>query len=299
MDPNFTRNIETTFGKAGRQWLEDLPSLLNQAAQKWDLALGRAFLLSYNYVTSAKRRDGSDVVLKIGVPNPEFKSELAALRCFAGDGCVRLLDSDEENYMFVMERLSPGRMLTSVNDDEKRTNIACDVMQHLWRPIPDGLDLINLRDWFAAFPRLRKRFGGGSGPLPKELLLRAEALIPVLFAQSSPSVLMHGDLHHFNILSSGLGWLAIDPKGVTGPAEYECGPLLINPMPQQAYRPDALAITGRRIAILSERLGFPRERIRDWGFCHAILSACWDLADDNTGGEYSRACAEIILKAEI
>ncbi len=40
---------------------------------------------------------------------------------------------------------------------------------------------------------------------------------------------MHGDFHHFNILSSERGWLVIDPKGVIGPAGYEVGPLLINP----------------------------------------------------------------------
>jgi streptomycin 6-kinase len=112
-------------------------------------------------------------------------------------------------------------------------------------------------------------------------------------------VLLHGDFHHFNILSSERGWLVIDPKGVIGPPEYEVGPLLLNPWDDFRQKPDALRITERRLAILSERLGFPRERLRDWGLCHAVLSAWWDLTEDDTGGEYSIGCAEVIAKVKI
>jgi streptomycin 6-kinase len=123
------------------------------------------------------------------------------------------------------------------------------------------------------------------------------ALLPSLFADSSPPLLIHGDLHHFNILLSQRGWLAIDPKGVIGPPGYECGPLLINPMPQLPYLNDAVSLTRRRIAILSERLGFSREQVRAWGFCHAMLSAFWDITEENSGWEYSQACAELIWQA--
>ena len=110
---------------------------------------------------------------------------------------------------------------------------------------------------------------------------------------------MHGDLHHFNIISSGTGWLSIDPKGVIGPPEYECGPLLINPYPDFAYLPDALRLTSRRIAILSERLGFSRRLIRDWGMCFGVLSAWWNTLPDGSGSEYSMACALVIAEAQI
>lgn len=297
LPPDFVRNIRSAFGKAGEQWLTDLPSLLAEAANKWHLTLGPALPLSYNYVTMAKRSDGLDVVLKIGVMNQEVESELTALRYFAGEACVHLLEADDEKCMFLLEQLKPGEMLASVKDDEKRTHIACDIMTELWRPAPDDASLIRLTDWFTAYSKLRTRFDGTSGPIPKALFERAEELISKLFAQAGPSFLIHGDLNHFNILSSGSRWLAIDPKGVIGPPEFECGPLLINPWPYLAYQHDAIKITRRRMDIFNERLGFPRELTRDWGFCHAILSVCWDLAEDGTGGEYSLACAEIIWRA--
>lgn len=124
----------------------------------------------------------------------------------------------------------------------------------------------------------------------------AESLICDLFSEDRLQVLLHGDFHHFNILLSERGWLVIDPKGVTGPAEYEVGPLLINPWGELPDETEAFRRTQRRIAILAELLGFNQQRLWAWAFCHSVLSAWWDLKDDGTGGEYSRAWAEIFLK---
>jgi streptomycin 6-kinase len=297
--PQFIHNINIAFGEAGKQWLVDLPSLLDEAAEKWNLTLGEPLLLSYNYVTAAKFSDGMDVVLKLGVPNRELKSELSALRLFNGDGACRLLAADDERSMFLLERLKPGKMLVEMEDDEARTDIAVDVMMHLWRNPPAENCFIKLSEWFAALNGLRPRYAGGTGPFPQWLVERVESLLPELFADPNPPVLMHGDFHHFNILSSERGWLAIDPKGVIGPRGYETGPLLMNPIPDWPYRPDAIRQTERRIAILGERLGLARETIRDWGICHSLLSAWWDLTPNDTGGEYSVACAEMIAKAQI
>jgi streptomycin 6-kinase len=299
LPPTFVPNIKVSFGEDGANWLSRLPLLVEEATQRWDLATVQPVSnLSYNYVAFAKRSN-EDVVLKIGVPNLEFISEMTALRIFDGDGAVKLLEADADNYMFLMERVRPGMMLAElVDDDERCTHIACDVMTHLWRHKPQG-SLIQLSEWFDGLKGLRVRFEGGTGPFPEKLVARVESLIPELFAASNPPVLLHGDFHHFNVLSSERGWLVIDPKGVIGPPEYEVGPLLINPWDDFLKLPDAVRITERRIAILSERLGFPRERLRDWGLCHAVLSAWWDLTEDGTGGEYSIGCAEVIAKASV
>ncbi len=298
---SFIRNIRVSFGEAGRRWLAALPELLNNAAHRWDLSLGEPFLLSYNYVCPATRADGTQAVLKIGVPNRELLSEMSALRLFAGQGACRLLESDDENYAFLLERLSPGEMLAAQADDEARTQIACQVMTRLWRPAPPEQSFILLREWFAALDGLRPRYGGGTGPFPAWLVARVEGLLPDLLHDSNPSMLIHGDLHHFNILSaerSECGWLAIDPKGVLGPVGYEVGPLLINPWDDLLKVDNPTRLTERRLAILSEHLGLPRAHLRDWGLCHCLLSAWWDLDEaEDTGGEYALACAEVIARS--
>ena len=166
-------------------------------------------------------------------------------------------------------------------------------MLNLWQPAPINYALIQLSDWFKGFVRLRTRFGGSTGPIEKDLVERAEGAVKEFFAEDHTPMLIHGDLHHFNILKSERGWLAIDPKGVIGPAAYEVGPLLLNPWSEINNPADWLRITERRIAILSDRLGFERERIRTWGLAHAVLSAWWSL-EDNLTWEYAMDCARLL-----
>jgi len=259
---DFIRNIENSFSEneEGKAWLQALPSLLDEAARRWGLTIGEPFLLSYNYVCAAKSADGVDVVLKIGVPEPELTSEIEALRLYDGCGAARLIDADAEKGMLLEERLRPGTMLLEVRDDAQAMEIAAGVtpalaagasVRSLWRPVPaplhtltgtrppnfaelrkiggTGGGFIRLEDWFGAFKELCQRFGGNTGPLPRKIFETAEGLVADFFAEDEPPVVLHGDFHHYNLLKAGDEWKVIDPKGVIGPRGYEVGPLLINP----------------------------------------------------------------------
>ena len=294
----FVKNVQASF-PAGSVWLEQLPDLLSQAARRWDLTLGDPFLLSYNYVCAVRRSDGTPAVLKLGVPNHELTSEINTLRLYNGQGACRLLEADAEQGMLLLERLQPGRMLATFKDDEQATEIAAEVMQAIARPAPDAEGFLSLRGWFDELKNVRKLFGGATGPFPRETFETAEGLIRDLFAEQRPQMLLHGDFHHYNILSSERGWLVIDPKGVIGPAEYEVGPLLINPYDVRLKEADAILQTQRRIAILSERLGYERQRLRAWAICHSVLSSYWDMAQDGSGGESAREWAEIFIKTKV
>jgi streptomycin 6-kinase len=157
---------------------------------------------------------------------------------------------------------------------------------------------IRLSDWFDGLKKLRMMFNGATGPLNEKLVERVEGSVREFFAENHRPVLMHGDFHHYNILSSERGWLVIDPKGVIGPACYEVGPLLINPWGDLLNEKNIRLITKRRIDILHERLGFERERIQEWGLAHAVLSAWWSM-EEHTGWEYAVAFAEMIADLNI
>ena len=151
------------------------------------------------------------------MPTPELTSEIQALRLYDGDGAVRLLDFDTEKGVLLMERLIPGRSLETFSDatnDEDATRIAARVMRRLWRPLPVDHSFATVEQWASGLMRLRQRFAGETGPFPKRLVEIAERLFDELLSSSSAPVLLHGDLHHLNILKSQDTWKAIDPKGV-------------------------------------------------------------------------------------
>jgi streptomycin 6-kinase len=280
---SFIRQINVTFGERGAQWLAELPALLDAVARCWDLTLGAPFVLSYNYVMSAWRSDGTPVVLKLGVPGSEDMGPgLAAMVLYDGRGCVRVLEADVERGVALLERLLPGETLVALADhnDEQATRIAAELMQTLWRPVPSQHNFITVEHWAADLTELRPAFGG-TGPFPAALVREVEELYPQLLATQAARVVLHGDLHHENILSAQRApWLAIDPKGVIGEPVYETGALLRNPIPYVYGWRDLLRITERRIAVLAETLGFERRRIRDWALCQALLSTWWDYEDD-------------------
>jgi len=297
LPPDFLQTIRDTFGRPGVAWLSALPDLIAEASRRWDLTdIHPVPNLSYNFVAYANWAE-KPVVLKLGVPNDELSSGIAALRFYDGRGACRLLAADPGKGMLLLERLLPGVMASTLQDDEGATRIAADVMSQLWRPVPENRgDFIQLRDWFDGFERLRDRFDGGTGPLPEALVETAESLSWDLLADNKDETLLHGDFHHYNLLESERGWLAIDPKGVIGPQAYEVGPLLINPVEHFLCARDPIAQTTRRVAILSEVLGMERERIRNWGICHSVLSACWSL-EDKGDWTYAIRCAGIIMAA--
>lgn len=275
---HFIKTVTSTF-TGGAEWLENLPNLLAECEQRWGLVIRPSnFTLSYNYVAPATLADGTEIVLKVGVPNRELRTEIAALRIYDGRGCVRLLDADPDAGILLLERLSPGEMLTIVTDDDEATRLAALAMQTLWRPLPAVYNFPSVADWTGGLAKLREEFGGGTGPYDQKLVETAESLFTDLLASSSEPVLLHGDLHHYNILSAGDGWKAIDPKGVAGEPAYEVGALLRNPFTIFA-EPDLKRITARRLDILAETLDMDRERLRQWSLAQAVLSAWWSYED--------------------
>lgn len=288
--------IRNVHGERGEAWLAEFPELRERCARRWNLTLGPPLPnLSYNYVAPAVDEHGREMILKLGVPNKETITEIAALNHYGGQGCARLYDADLESAALLLERLQPGMMLVTVADDERATQIAGEVMQALWRPAPKCHAYPTVSDWARGLRRLRVAFDGDSGPYPERLVALAESLFTELLASQAPPVILHGDLHHYNILEAERApWLAIDPKGVVGEPAYEVGALLRNPVPQVATWPELGKIQARRVAVLSEMLGFEQERIVGWGVAQAVLAAWWSYEDHGESDKTMLICAEAL-----
>jgi streptomycin 6-kinase len=288
--------VRSLHGERGAAWLAQLPALRERYARRWNLTVGPPLPdLSYNYVAPAVDDAGREYILKLGVPNVETVTEIAALNHYGGQGCARLCESDPEGAALLLERLQPGTMLVAVTGDEEATRIAAAVMQQLWRPAPRCHAYPTVADWGQGLRRLRTEFGGGSGPFPETLVDLAESLFAELLASQATPVVLHGDLHHYNILQAEREpWLAIDPKGVVGEPAYEVGALLRNPLPQVATWPELERVQARRVALLAEMLGFERQRIVAWGIAQAVLAAWWSYEDHGDGGQAMLACAEAL-----
>jgi streptomycin 6-kinase len=296
--PGLARRAADGHGDPERQWLRALPEIVAECGRRWSLTFtGKAVAPSWNCLVSAVTSKDEPVLLKVGL---ELQHEIDALTHYDGRGAARVLEADSDLGALLLEQLLPGTLLSSIADDEEATVIAASLMRELWRATPAEHTFPSVEDWAHGLVKLRQTFDGGTGPLPIDLVARAEGLFAELLPSQAEGVVLHGDLHHENILrSQRRPWLAIDPKGVVGEPCYETGPLLKNSWGELAARATRPEVQARRIAIFSDLLGLDRERIRGWAVAQAVLSAWWCVEDGDPGWQNVIACAQALCAAEI
>ena len=274
--PVLARNVSEAWAAAGERWLAGLPALLEEVAAGWELTLGAPYDLSYHWVTPVTCADGTPAVLKLGVPAGHLLDQAEALRLAGGDGAVRLLDHDEARGALLLERAEPGDPAATLvpERDEEATAALVDVGRRLHREPPPGCTLPDLEDESASFRDHLRRFPGDD-PLPRDLVERAGRLFDELCASAPRRLLLHGDLHHDNVLRAEREpWLAIDPFGVVGDPGYDCGPMLFNPDSDRRDG-DLLRLVPARIEQLADGFGIPVVRVTAWGFVMGVLSEVW------------------------
>jgi len=288
------------YGENGKVWLQNFSNLRDQIRQRWSLEdPDPVSFLSYNYLEYARDATGRQVVLKIGYPHNELKTEILALKYFNGKGAVKIIESDPERGTLLLERIVPGYDLRSLQDDDEGIRIACQVMTNLWKLPPKSSQFPTMDSWCQGFQRYQDHYSGTQGPLPKENVQKAGSIAEALLKDDYDRLLLHGDLHHMNILRGKNGsWLAIDPKGVIGEPAFEMAPLLFNPIEEMEETAELDTILKRRINIVVHETGLDIDKILQWSYVRGMLSAIWDIEDGGNNWSFwikmAQALADIM-----
>ena len=213
--------------------------------------------------------DGLTAVLKLLHPGQTEEARGAAyLQTLDGRGAVRVHALD--GPAILMEHCSGPSLgdLARAGQDAEATDILSDVIQTLQAVRPDPMGLEPLAQRFA--PLTAATFDGELG--------KAAQIARDLLSDPVLPVALHGDLHHDNILSGPRGWLAIDPKGVSGDPAYEPANAFRNPegLGERLFDPVRLHDMAAQLA---HRLDLPPQRLLAWAAAHCALSTRWSLAD--------------------
>ncbi len=291
---SFRKNITSIYGEKGKKWLADIPNIIKKYEDGWQIKIDGSYPNYYNFVAPVICKNGTKAVLKLGIPgNKEFISEMEALTFFEGRGLAKLLQYDRGGFAALIEKCEPGITLKTLKDDQKETKIAAEIMMSFWKVPPNNSIFSTTKDLGKAFIRYHKKFYDKNSPIPIKLFDKAEKIFNELILSSKDPVLLHGDMHHENILLSGRGYLAIDPKGYIGEREFEIGCFLRNPYPDFPFLRNAKSLTKNRIKLFSNILGLNKERIKLWAFAQSILSAIWVVEEKVEYLDYYLKCANL------
>jgi streptomycin 6-kinase len=237
---------------------------------RWDLVPDGEPIVTPTSQLLPVRRNGEPAMLKIATHIAEQRGG-RLMAWWNGDGAARVLAHDESALL--LERATGNRSLSEMAQhgrDNEATRIICNVAArlHVSRGVPPT-GLIPLAEWFRELEPAADLHSG--------ILCRSAETAHELLADQRDITVLHGDIHHGNIVDFGpRGWLAIDPKGLTGERAFDFANLFCNPDFHVATAPGRLA---RQATVVAESADLDRSRLLRWIIAYAGLSAAWFLGD--------------------
>ncbi len=260
-------------------------SILAPWRDRWRLTpSGDAFVTPSSVLQPVEWR-GRPAFLKLAT----VEEEVAGSRLLAwwdGRGAAPVYEA--EGDAILIERATGDRDLATIaasgpDGDDAATRILCGTAERLHavddRPRPDGL--VGLTTWFRElFAEAAEHPDAHDG-----LYAHAASIARELIAHPVADVVLHGDLHHGNVLDfggegdGGDGWLAIDPKHVVGDPGFDYANILCNPDARLATAPGRFE---RQLSVISAAAGVEPGRMLRWAFAWAALSSCWT---ERSGGD--------------
>ncbi len=294
LSDHFITCIKRWYGEEGESWLEHLPEHIEACAKRWDLKIGEAMPnLSANYVCDAQLPDGTEVILKMS-PHKKPIMEMEALEHLNNHpGIINLIHLDEDLAAMVLEKVQPGTSLVEVQkkDDEEAMKIAAPIIRDVVADVPEKHHLRTVFDEMKVIHEMHEK-GTWDGET-MAMLAKAIQIQEELESTKTEDKLIHGDLHHDNILfDEKRGWLAIDPKGRIGDPAYNAARIMRNYWDTKPTEP----LVRRRIEILADVLGFTQKRIASWAYLDCVLSESWDLDEIGKRGEDEKLIIALLEK---
>ena len=253
---------------------------------RWHLVPdGHPVVTSNSHLLPTRGR-GQPLMLKLTSEQESRGSIL--MQWWRGRGAARVIARDH-GAALLLERAQGTRSLSEMSrsgQDDEACRVLCAVAKTLHaprqRPIPCLLPLDR------QFSSLEAAADGG-------ILCRCAATARQLLAQPRQIGLLHGDIHHDNVLDFGSrGWLAIDPKGLLGERTFDYANIFTNPDLSDPTRPVATR-QGRlatRLDIVAGAAGLERRRLLQWVLAWAGLSAAW-IIEAGDSADVSIAMAQL------
>jgi len=257
------------------QWLASLPQVVADVADRWTLRVGEPFEPGgqCSWTAPAAGAGGEDLVLKVAFrfSGEEERDEAAGLRCWDGNGVVRLhaASAGESEYVLLMERCLSGTPLGQVLPEPQQDAVVASLLGRLWAQPHSGYPFRPLAQmcaaWADEFEAGYASLAGVADRLDPGLARAGIGLFRELPASAGSQVLLCTDLHAENILASQREpWLVIDPKPYVGDPAYDVLQHMLNCEDRLAADPAALA---ERMAGLA---GLDAGRVRLWLFARAV-----------------------------
>lgn len=281
------KGLSALLGVKGEKWLTMLDQKLDIVLQDWNAVDFELMDVSkYNCLirfASLNRGERLDLLLKSSPLEEDLAREALMLEYLRDTPVPEILEFDSESSVIVREFVLPGDTLGAnfPEDDDKETEIAAEIISQI--ALIPKTEKPCKEENFNSIPQILKILDADF--LPKEMLTHtrnAKSVSQDLLLDNPDFRILHGDIHHKNILDSsvtGGKHVVIDPKGIIGPIEYEVSTFVRNPIEKLLLQTNATNIMRDRVEIFADILNLDKEIIFHWVYIQSVLSTCWAIDD--------------------
>ena len=233
------------------------------------------------------------VILKALINNG-FDKEILACKLFQGENFCKIYEYSLEDQVYITERIMPADTLYESAPRNDRIKIVGRIFKGLHKTdIPDS-----------AFPTYSEWFEAGKEGTKNrkdceelyQYLYSAERMLADINQKYSRNLLLHGDLHHENILKNENGsYTVIDPKGVIGDPVFDLSRFILD-----EFRDD-LTSEPKDVIIdfvqkLGDGVGIPCEILLR---CLYIETVIWLFREELANGESLEECQQLITNMKV
>lgn len=286
--PDIVREKATSAGDVGAGWVEQLPSLAAVLEQQWSVRIGQPLPGgTAAFVAQAHTVTGSEVVVKIAVPDPDFERQVATLIRARGRGYVRLLAQDLARHAVLLEALGPSLDRVGLRP-EVQLRTLCEVLRQAWA-VPRALEpqadaaVDKARGLYELVVGLWEQLGR---PCAEEAVALALDYAERRSTAFDPErcVVVHGDAAPPNCLQvlgsrpgAEAGFVFVDPEGFVGDPAYDLGVALRDWCPQ-LLAGDASMVAREYCRLLASCSGLDETPIWEWGFLERVSTGLYALS---------------------
>ncbi len=248
------------------------------AKEQWNLT---NTIVIYERSNKAVYHSESDqwgaVVLKVNSDADELASEYNMLNEMSGKNSCRVFAYDAERGVLIEERIIPGIVLRNEKNAAVRVNHFLRVFREIHKTIDHVQNRATYFDWLERADAFCRDHDLDESITKK--MHQARCIGEELFSKYDERVLLHGDLHHDNILLNDKGtYCMIDPKGVIGPKIFDLPRYILNEIdfvPDNECKNHVVQI----VEMINKEIDYPFADIMKLFFMEVILANVWCIED--------------------
>jgi streptomycin 6-kinase len=295
LDDELRRRLGRRFGADVEPWFDRLPGVLGALAEEWQIEWGPLIRRgTVSVVCRCRMADGRPAVLKVSPDRPRITTEAAGLKQWTTPHSPAVYAMDVSVGAILMEAIEPGLAL-----DESSTYPTVETVAELLTALHSAVAdpsfpplALRVAYLFEGGTADYRRHPGLAGVIPLSVYERGRRLAVSLAEDSTPAVLLHGDLTPVNIVDGGprRGLVALDPAPCLGDAAFDTVDLL-------SWQAEDEATIAARVTQLAAATGADGDRMLGWCVAFAGMIALELAASHHPPADRIHAYLDLALQA--